>query len=108
MNTGLYFGAPATGEEWTIEDVYALKPGENPPWNPEGILLDPKDFATVEEFHAQRDALIDASGYRKLYDEFAKGQPGSYKRLQYDTTTNRNRNLLLIGAAVVALFAFAG
>jgi len=111
MRQGIYMGAPPEGKEWTIEDIWNLKPGELPPWNPEGIRLDPADFATRAEFDAAVNQMVDDSGYRALYDEWKRGRPGTVKRFYTEKgeREKRMRNLLLIGAGVLAaVFAFGG
>jgi len=109
MNT--YLNASETGKEWTLDDVWNLQPGENPPWNPEGIALNPADFPSRQAFEAERDRMIDASGYRDLYEAWKRGRPGTYQYYQTEVAEKkiRNRNLLIAAAAAVAaLFAFGG
>jgi len=104
-------GYPAPSEKWTETDLWewvdAGMPG-NPPWNPEGVQP-----ATA----AGREAIIDASGNRAVYEAYKAGREGSLKsemvayresygkrtQEEYKKAVNKRRLMWAAGIGVAAL-----
>lgn len=108
-------GYPEPTEKWTENDLWewvnAGKPG-NPPWNPQG--LQPPTLA-------EREAIVDASGNRAIFEAYKAGKAGSFKAVaiqaqkDYGARTQAEykkaktkRMLLTAGAVGLGILALMG